>query len=55
MADYIFRPYAGGESFSGQIAYPDTTLDVPSDAKRYVDSINIFEPSQYLNKHTGFE
>jgi hypothetical protein len=55
MADYIFRPYAGGESFNGQIAYPDTTIDIPCDVKRYVDSIDVSESPQYLNKLTGFE
>ena len=55
MAVYIFRPTVNGESFNGQIAYADTSIDIPTDVKRFVESIDISETPQYLNKYTGFE
>lgn len=45
----------GGSSFDGQISYASTTIVVPDDLIRYIESIDILEIPKYINKYTGSE
>lgn len=56
MATWIFRSHLpAGSSFSGQIVYGSTTIDVPTDLIRYIDTIDISSLPRYINKYTGVE
>lgn len=44
-----------GASFDGQISYDSTTIIVPDDLVRYIESIDIREIPKYINKYTGAE
>ena len=55
MAWIIQAHLPGGSSFDGQICYDSTTIEVPDDLIRYLESIDIVETPKYINKYTGGE
>ena len=55
MAWIIQATLPSGSSFGGQIVYDATTIEVPDDLIRYIESIDITESPKYINKLTGSE
>lgn len=55
MAWIIQATLPSGSSFGGQIVYDATTIEVPDDLIRYIESIDIAENPKYINKYTGSE
>lgn len=42
-------------SFSGQIVWNSTEIEIPTTFKEYVESVDHSIKSQFINKYTGFE
>lgn len=56
MADWGLRAVLpAGASFSGQMVYPNTSIEFPNTFKQYVQSIDIVYLPHNVYKHTGFE
>jgi len=44
-----------GDTFSGQMVWNSTVIEIPTTFKEYVESVEHTIKSQYINKYTGFE
>lgn len=55
MATWAFRPVTpAGSSFSGEMVYNMTNVEVPNTFCRYVDSLSVVYPNYNINKESGF-
>lgn len=56
MATWVFRAVLpAGATFSGQIVYDATNINVPTKCKRYIQRVSIERPASVEIKYTGFE
>lgn len=56
MPAWAIRPVLpSGYLFAGQLVYPMTAVTIPNTLKKYVESIELIEANEYMNKYTGFE